>query len=1235
MGRWLFFGVLVAVSAGPCWSAPNEMARDDWYFRESLVAIRHWEETLARWEKGLPEAGPPRFPVPQDGQPVIWPNPIPCRLVPKKDRGLSVHLRATGSKIEVQRLWGPGRTEHQSVSSGGEVLGYKHPGGGGKDQWYHAYSRRFDRLTMFRPQQAPFALLAEPFADFGRGQNELVVTLRSAIDRPLEMAVQLDFCSGAQSRACGRETLSLSPGGRKTVRLPVQLDAEGGGLLVLTVTAGGSSYWLTWFTHVEQVSSVLESVGQILADEPNAEAGARLSDLRQQAAKWHSLIAHGSGVAAGPGPSPSEAKKEASEPAPGASAAEWSALFEQASALRDQLLLGRLRFDTLLFVKRKPFFSEQPFMDAHHLYNRPGGAIYRLQPPSPAGKVTPVVDRLGEGVYRDMCLHWDAKRLLFAFGNGSDSWDGAQSYHVYEVNVDGSGLRQLTFGPKNDCEPFYLPDGRIGFTSDRSEHFVMCGGDRHSPNLYAMNSDGSNVQRLSFNVFNDFTPAVLPDGRIIYGRWEYNERSVTSLHNPFTMNPDGTMVAPYYGNATIRPNVVMFPRPVPGSRKVMALFTAHHGQTHGSVGLIDVRRGVDGPAAIELLTPQVPVTGEKAEDSRYGWFSDPVPLSESTWLCSYTPTVVPWLEWTWAIYVADRHGNLALVYRDPEISCAEPVPLIPRPHPHVIPCSSQATDAQDAEAALVLIDVYVGLPEVPRGTVRYLRILEDVPRVGVHRGGVVCTAGTSIFTIKRVLGTVPVEEDGSAFFVVPANRNVYFEVLDARQREIQRMRSVVCLRPGELRSCIGCHESRHATPPGRMASAVRRAVARPPSRPEPPPWGTQIISFLRDVQPVLNAQCIACHTHDRQANRVILTDDLTDRFTIGYEELLPYLSVASAMRWDHPEDVYPRAPYTYGSNASRLVQILDKGHHGVRLSEDQWQRLINWIDANGVYYDTYETAYWPNRRIFSGAEGKAIEQAAGRRCASCHGHGDGRMDTWLVSLNRRDVRLSRALMAPLSRAAGGWGRCDGTVFASTQDPDYQIILNALISLRNQLAQHPREDLVSIRGTPAESQPVVLPGPPPPGKRELPEGDWVFLSDLTWETGRAGWSPNRDGLPRRDKDIENNPLQIGARRYRKGIGTHAPSEITYPVNGRYSRFFSVVGAAERGGTVVFQVFGDDRCLFDSGPMHGLQSTKTVDVSLSGVRILRLVVTDAGDGITCDMANWADARLLRAPAPGKQQ
>jgi hypothetical protein len=603
-----------------------------------------------------------------------------------------------------------------------------------------------------------------------------------------------------------------------------------------------------------------------------------------------------------------------------------------------------------------------------------------------------------------------------------------------------------------------------------------------------------------------------------------------------------------------------------------------------------------------------------------------MPLSEETFLCSYTPTVLPWLEKSWGLYVADRHGNLALVYRDPEISCAEPVPLVARATPHVLPPAPADTDTTQAEATLVLADVYQGLTGVPRGTAKYLRVLEDVPRKSVPTGGVVTTSGTLIFTIKRVLGYVPIEDDGSAHFNVPANRNVYFEVLDKDHREIQRMRSVMCLKPRETRSCIGCHESRSRAP---MPTRVL-AAHRPASDPVPPPWGDKTLSYLRDVQPVVNAKCVACHTHDREANRVILTDDLTDQFSVGYEELLPYLTVAISNRWDNPDDVLPRPPYTYGSKVSPLAKLLEAGHHGVKLTDEEWQRLGAWIDANGVYYDRYETEHWPDRRIFVRGFREASQKIVERRCGGCHAGDDGRRDTWWLSLNRRDPKLSRALAAPLAASAGGWGACDGPVFATTDDPDYKALLALFTRLAAQLQERPREDLLSLRGTPAESQAVTIPPPPSARARAAAEPlgkGWVYASDLRWESGRAGWSPNGDNVPRLNRDIEGRPIRLGKRTYAKGIGTHASSEIVYALDGKYRRLACVVGPAEDGASVVFQVHGDDKVLFDSGLMR-YRDTKDVELSLAGVRRLRLIVTDASDGITHDAATWAGLRLERA-------
>lgn len=1077
-------GALPEVPAG------SETVRGDWYFRESLAAVGDWEKILAWWEQQTPPGGQtPALPVPVNGETVEWPNPIPAMLLPPADTQRRVRVRIAGERVEVERIAPDGSRApgaQETVACGETVTGYEHPGRGGKDQWYHRYPRRFDRLTCFQPVAAPFAVRVPAPLDWLPGSDLPRLTVRNVTAEPIEVRIGRNMLSidrgqdagAVVQTACREEKLALAAGAGGELVLP-SLAHPGGAVLAVSFTCQDRTWWLPLLAYVEDVDPILAGIERLLGDSPDIAADTANSSPRERLADL-------------------QRRAQAAEKPSGMN---WRRLFEEASALRDELLLKQVRFDSLLFVKRKPFYSEQPFMDAHHCYNRPGSAIYRLSPVHPHGKVVPVVDSLGLGIYRDLCLHWEGDRLLFAFGNGSDRVrqttsgalsepDGRSDYDLYEVATDGSRLRRLTSSPDNDCEPFYLPSGQIGFTSDRSEHYVMCGSDIHVANLFVMDAGGTSVRQLSFNTFNEFTPTMLPDGRILYSRWEYNERSVTSIHKLFTIHPDGTHPAPYYGNATIRPNVTMFGRPVPGSHKVTALFTAHHGQTHGPIGLIDTLRGTDGSAPITLLTPGVPVSGEKVDESFSGWFSDPVPLDEQTYLCSFSPTALPWLENTWGIYVGDRHGNLALVYRDSETSVAEPVPLVRRAAPNTLPPADAATDSE-GEAELLVLDITFGLPGINRSDVKAIRIIEDVPRRCVPTGGVIPTAGTEIYTVKRLLGQVPVEPDGSAYFVVPANRNVYFEVLDGRNREIQRMRSVVCLKPGERRTCVGCHESRSASPPNPLVMAV----GRPPSRPTQAAWHAEPLSFLRDVQPILDARCVTCHERDRSANRVVLSDDLTNQFTVGYEELLPYLSVANAKRWDHPDDVVARPPYTYGSNASQLTKLLDAGHHGVQLNDDEWSRLVTWIDANAVYYDRYESAYH-YRQIFTGKVREELEAVYQRRCVSCHDKekaGDGgRHDTWWLSLNRRDPSQSRALQAPLAREAGGWGRCPGPVFADRQDPEYRALLQAFSAVNEELGRRPREDLLSVRGD--------LPRQPP---RRPPRPARVVDDNRPWPTATSG------------------------------------------------------------------------------------------------------------------------------------
>jgi hypothetical protein len=456
----------------------------------------------------------------------------------------------------------------------------------------------------------------------------------------------------------------------------------------------------------------------------------------------------------------------------------------------------------------------------------------------------------------------------------------------------------------------------------------------------------------------------------------------------------------------------------------------------------------------------MPVVAEKNEDSRVGWASRPWPLSEDLFLLSYTPTIVPWRQRSWAIYVADRHGTKALLWRDRTISTTEPIPLVPTRRPHVLRTPRPGTDrsAFDLTATLLLIDTYEGQPKIERGSVRALRILEDVPRKGVHTGGVIPVAATSMYTVKRFIGTVPVAPDGSAQFRVPANRPLYFSIVDDDGLEIQRMRSSICLRPGEVQTCVGCHEPRHTTPPAgvRLPAAFRRE----PSIPVPPPWGMRTFSYLRDVQPILDHHCARCHWRGRTENRVLLSGELTDRFAVSYEELLPYITTAYAMRWDLPYDVYRAPPRDFGSGASPLMKLLKKGHHGSTLDDRSWSTLAMWIDANGVYYGWYRES-WPGRSIFRKQYVAPLNAVFSRRCASCHANDAGRRRIRFPSINHREPNQSRALLAPLAVTAGGWEACGTAVFRDRSDRDYQAFTAGFSALAAALKERPRRDLVDM------------------------------------------------------------------------------------------------------------------------------------------------------------------------------
>ena len=386
--------------------------------------------------------------------------------------------------------------------------------------------------------------------------------------------------------------------------------------------------------------------------------------------------------------------------------------------------------------------------------------------------------------------------------------------------------------------------------------------------------------------------------------------------------------------------------------------------------------------------------GRWVRDNTGPLFCDPWPLSDKFFLVAANPDKAYDDPVAYGLWLVDAFGNRVLVYHDPQISCWQPVPLRPRAVPPSLPpagpedmSASKGTvgnatsypqaeilkgrdtvSTSDAEATMLMTDVYRGLKGIPRGEIKYLRILEQVPRPWTAKRfwpdditsgqNAAVSLGSHIF-VTILHGVVPVAEDGSAHFTVPAGRNLFFQALDEQFMEIERMRTFVNLRPGEVRSCIGCHQSRNEAPP----VATPLAMTRPADRPQPQPGDLTVprpLYYPADVQPILDQHCVRCHGGpETRESDLILTGEATTFFSRSYEEIMGRKLIAYIQEFigSDPEaqkgNVTPLGPKALGSHASRLIMVLRSGHYDVKLSEPEWVRLITWVDANGPYYGSY------------------------------------------------------------------------------------------------------------------------------------------------------------------------------------------------------------------------------------------------------------------------------------------
>ena len=577
------------------------------------------------------------------------------------------------------------------------------------------------------------------------------------------------------------------------------------------------------------------------------------------------------------------AEQEAAACTASTNEARWQAVyFAVRTAVRELVFSNPLLdFDRIVFVKRAPTMFPHLSDQCYGWWARPGGGLYVLENfrNSDDSTVRCLTADWPEGNIQGLDLSYDGRRALFAFSryypqvanitNKRDKNNVAEEvfYHLVELDLATGQHRPLTHGKYDDLEGRYLPSGDVLFLSTRKGQFlqtsdantiqtlnntlpdsyVRCGGDDYRPvpvfTMHTVNPAGTKIWPASaFETF-EYTPSIADDGRVLYCRWDYIDRFNGHFFSLWSSNPDGTNPQLVYGNYTVRPQATLEPRSIPHSRKLLFTAAAHHSITGGSLVLFDPSRGLEGEEPLTRITPEVPFP--ETEENVESYYANPWPLSEDYYLVSWSNRKLPPHGRyeddsnpvnAQGLYLYDRFGNLELLHRDAAISSMSPIPIRARTAPRQ---HAGLADAAEPQAGDVLLqDIYQGLPTIERGTVKQLRIVGTLPKVQPNMN--TPSLGVSHEeTGKFVLGTVPVESDGSAYFQLPAGLSVFFQALDDNGLAVQTMRSLTYVQPGQTLSCIGCHESRYATPENRSSLAL----ARGPSKIRPDVEGTWPLRF--------------------------------------------------------------------------------------------------------------------------------------------------------------------------------------------------------------------------------------------------------------------------------------------------------------------------------------------------------------------------------------------------------
>ena len=785
--------------------------------------------------------------------------------------------------------------------------------------------------------------------------------------------------------------------------------------------------------------------------------------------------------------------------------ADWTALHTDLCRLRRRILFSHpaLDFEKLLINKHSPGKYSHNCDQYLGRHSRPGDGLVVLTDWKRRPRATvPLKGKLPRGDMAHPTLSFDARRVIFGF---CDHTQRDRRFFIHEATMDGARVRQLTGTPSDpmegwcgrktvtieDFDPAYLPDGGFVFTSTRSQNFGRCHGGRYVPSYLLYRAElpaagaARNIRQISFAEGNEHFPSVLNDGRIVFTRWEYINRNQIAFHKLWWCRPDGTVSSNFYGanSATpwahnyhdrhsrgrdlwyknepnrhrIIPFVITETRAIPHSRKVVATAMAHHSYTAGTLVIIAPDRGEDGFEPISKLTPETPYP--EAEDffAEPGNYMTPCPVNEELFFAAYSPyrikkqgQAVPHNEYM--VYLVDTLGGREPIYCDPANSCVSPMPVMARRVPPAIP-SLLEPDA-DNTGTLIVQKVYLTRndPEgiIRRGDIKFLRVNEIIsqPRPGPY------WAGSREDFARKILGTVPVNPDGSAIFKVPAKTPIHLQALDANGMALLTERNLFHLMPGEVRSCVGCHEKVDTAPLARSAARGQRP------RELTPPVGPKYeggFSFKRTVQPVLDRYCIRCHGLGKTEGRIYLLGNYGPGSRANGMPVKPHFvnSDAYASLTTRPgllklalrksnggvDSETPNSrPKDYFAHASRLAPMLltgrMKGKVAFSLDKESRQRIIDWLDLNAIRYGDYSRSKIEFRKLTRDGE-KAVRAYV----SQCFGPQLAAQPIQAL-VNVAQIDESRILKAPLALTAGGWGQIAGG-WPSTRDPRYTKMLELI------------------------------------------------------------------------------------------------------------------------------------------------------------------------------------------------